>query len=53
MTLKEIQEQYGIDTDKESSHHTYFDIYEKLFSDFYFRGSIHKLPAKNRSIFCS
>ena len=34
MTLKEIQEQYGIDTDKESSHHTYFDIYEKLFSDF-------------------
>ena len=34
MTLREIQEQYGINTDKESSHHTYLDIYEELFSEF-------------------
>jgi hypothetical protein len=34
MTLREIQEQNGISTDKESSRHTYLDIYEELFSEF-------------------
>ena len=34
MTLKELKEEHNINTDKESRHHTYLDIYEELFNGF-------------------